>query len=104
MSMLARYKKSGGLIELVKLIEESPEPKRSQLLKMVADEDVNFAAQVSAKLFTYERIKTLPEGVLAEIILATPPKFIAIALTGETDDFIMIVEKCLGKGFGDYKT
>jgi flagellar motor switch protein FliG len=101
--MLDRYKKGGGILELVKLIEESGEPKRSQLLNMIRTEDPQFAAQVEGKLFSYESLRTQPEGTLAEVIAGTPPKFVALSLVGETPEFVALCEKCLGKSFNDYK-
>jgi len=103
MSMLARYKKAGGILELVKLIEDSGEPKRSQLLNMIRTEDPQFAAMVEGRLFSYEQLRTLPENTLAEIIAATPPKFVAVALSGENAEFVTLCEKCLGKAFNEYK-
>jgi hypothetical protein len=103
MSMLARYKKGTGIVELVKLIEDSAEPKRSQLLQMVRSEDPEFAAKVEARLFSFEKIKSLSESVLAEIVAATPPKFVALAIWGEPADFISLCEKCLGKNYNEYK-
>lgn len=104
MSMLARYKKAGGILELVKLIEDSGEPKRSQLITMVRTEDPQFAALVEAKLFSYADVRKLPEGTLAEVIVETPPKFVAIAMHGESPEFVALCEKCLGKSFSEYKT
>lgn len=103
MSMLARYKKGGGIIELVKLIEDSAEPKRSQLLNMVRTEDATFAAQVEARIFNYEKLRSLPENILAEIVANTPPKFVALSIFGEDPAFVTLVERCLGKNFSEYK-
>lgn len=103
MSMLARYKKGGGILELVKLVEDSPEPKRSQLLAMVRSEDPEFAARVEAKIFNWEKLKTLPENLIAETIAVSPPKFLVLALTGEDAKFITLCERCLGKNFAEYK-
>jgi hypothetical protein len=103
MSMLARYKKGGGILELVKLVEDSPEPKRSQLLAMVRNEDAEFAARVEARIFNWDKIKELPENVIAEIIAVSPPKFLAISLVGEDPKFVTLAERCLGKNFAEYK-
>lgn len=103
MSMLARYRKQGGIMELLKLIEDSPEPKRTTLLDMVRKEDADFAAQVECRILKFESIKTLPESIQAEIFSLTPPKFVALSLTGEPPEYIKFVEKCLGKNFNDYK-
>ncbi len=102
--MLARYKKGGGILELVKLVEDSPEPKRSQLLAMVRNEDPEFAARVEARIFNWDKIKELPENVIAEIIAVSPPKFLAISLVGEDPKFVTLAERCLGKNFAEYKS
>jgi flagellar motor switch protein FliG len=103
MSMLARYKKGGGILELVKLVEDSPEPKRSQLMAMVRNEDPEFAARIEARIFNWDKIKTLQENVIAEIIGAAPAKFLAVALVGEDAEFVKLAERCVGKNFADYK-
>jgi hypothetical protein len=102
--MLARYKKGGGIVELVKLIEDSAEPKRTQLMTMIRNEDPEFAAKVDARLFSFEKIKSLPEDVLAEIIATTPVKFVAMAIWGETSEFVTLCERCLGKNYNEYKS
>ncbi len=103
MSMLARYRKAGGVMELVKLIEDSAEPKRTSLLEMVRKEDADFAKQVEARFMKFENVKNLPEAIQAEIYAMTPAKFVAISLTGESPEYIKFVEKCLGKNFNEYK-
>jgi flagellar motor switch protein FliG len=104
MSMLARYKKGGGILELVKLVEDSPEPKRSQLLTMVRNEDPEFAARVEARIFNWDKVKELSENVIAEIIAVSAPKFLALALIGEDPKFVTLAERCLGKNFSEYKS
>lgn len=105
MAMLDRYKKKGeaGLMELVRLVEDAAEPKRSQLLGMIRSEDADYLEQVSARILTFEGIRNIPENQLAEIISVTPVKHIALAIFDESPDFIKLVEKCVGKRFGDYK-
>jgi flagellar motor switch protein FliG len=106
MSMLARYKKSGslGITELVKLIEGSPEPKRTNLLNMVRSEDPIFAVEIEARLYDFDKFRTLPESIVAEVLSSTSPKFMALALYGDTSDFVKLCEKCLGKNFAEYKS
>lgn len=103
MSMLARYRKAGGIMELVKLMEDSAETKRKTLMDMVRSEDADFARQVEARFLPFERLRTLPEAVQAEIYAVTPPKFVALSLVGDAPDYVKFVEKCLGKNFNDYK-
>lgn len=104
MSMLARYKKAGGLMELVKLIEESSSQKRQQLMSMVMSEDADLAVQVQARIYSYEKLRELPEGLIAEIVAVVPPKFVAMAVFGDAETFVKLVERCLGKNFAEYKS
>ncbi len=105
MSMLARYKKSPGqILELIKLIEESAEPKRSQLLTMIRAEDPEFAARVEARVLSMADLRTLHPDTIAEIVSATPAKHIALALHGDPNpDFVKNIERCLGNKFAEYK-
>lgn len=105
MSMLARYKKnSASMMELVKLIEESADPKRTNLLNMVLKEDPEFGAKIEARLFDYIKLKALDESLIAEIVSAGTPKILALSLHAETDEnFVKLVEKCLGSSFSAYR-
>jgi hypothetical protein len=107
MGMLERYKKSGnaGMMELVKMIEDSADAKRTQLLNMIRSEDADFAAKVESKVLSFDVIKGLEPNMIAEIFAATPPKFVAMALYGEKDAaFVQLVEKCITKNFAEYKS
>jgi flagellar motor switch protein FliG len=105
MSMLARYKKnSQTMMELVKLIEESSEPKRSNLFNMVTQEDPEFGAKIQRRLFDWEKFKALDESMVAEVISTCPSKIMALALFGEADDFVRLGERCLGNKFSEYKS
>ena len=104
MSMLDRYKKSSAaLMELVKLIEDSPEPKRSTLLKMIRTEDATFAARVEVRVIDWVKFRGFDPGILAEALVTSPSKIIAMALQGEDDAFIKMAERCLGNKFSEYK-
>lgn len=105
MSMLARYKKnSASMMELVKLIEESAEPKRSNLIGMVTKEDPEFGERITRRLFTYDKIKELDEGIIAEVISANTPKILALALFDEEDEeFCKLVERCIGNKFSEFR-
>ena len=50
MSLLQRYRKPGGLKELVKLIETSSDKARANILQAVENEDPDFAEQVLQSL------------------------------------------------------
>lgn len=105
MSMLARYKRnSQAMMELVKLIEESPEPKRTTLMNMVMQEDSEFGAKIQRRLFNFDKFKTLDESIVAEVISSCPAKIIALSLYGENETFLKLAERCLGNKFSEYKS
>lgn len=105
MSMLARYKRnSQSMMELVKLIEESVEPKRSTLMNMINQEDAEFGAKISRRLFDWEKLKALDEGLIAEVIAACPAKVLALAFWGEGEAFLKMAERCVGNKFSEYKS
>ena len=91
-------------MELVKLIEESSEPKRSTLLNMVLQEDPEFGAKIQRRLFDWEKFKALDESIIAEVISACPAKIMAMSLFGEKEDFVKMAERCLGNKFSEYKS
>lgn len=105
MSMLARYKKnSASMMELVKLIEESAEPKKSNLINMVTKEDPEFGERITRRLFTYEKLKELDEGIIAEIVSANTAKILALSIYGDPDEaFCKLVERCLGNKFSEFR-
>ena len=67
MSMLTRYKKSGGFKQILQLIETSGKVKQKKFLKMIRDEDPVWADEIEKKMLTFERILGWNEQVLAEI-------------------------------------
>jgi flagellar motor switch protein FliG len=105
MSMLARYKKnSQSMMELVKLIEESSEPKKSNLMNMVLQEDPEFGSKIQRRLFDWEKFKALDESIVAEVISVAPAKIMALALFSEKEEFVKLGERCLGNKFSEYKS
>lgn len=102
MGMLDRYKKSGGLKELIKLLESSDDQKRDKLLQMIRAEDAAFAEGVERKLLSWEKIVALNPDILAEIVSSVPAQFLSRALFGENEGFVKTCEKCI-KNFSEYK-
>jgi len=104
--MLARYKKNDkSFMELVKLIEGSSSAKKESLMKMVQEEDAEFAAKVHAHILDYDVIKGFEDGVIAEIVASTSPKILAAILVGEEDEgFKKVIERSLGSLFAEVKS
>jgi flagellar motor switch protein FliG len=67
MSMLARYRKSGGFIQLLTLIETTAKAKQDNFMQMIEKEDPRWAAAIREKMITIEKIFTWENAVLAEI-------------------------------------
>ncbi|MEZ4873178.1 MAG: FliG C-terminal domain-containing protein [Bdellovibrionales bacterium] len=71
MALLTRYKKSGGFLQLVMLIETCSEAKRNNLLEKIEQEDPRWAKAIRQKMLTLDRILQWPEETLADIFAKT---------------------------------
>jgi hypothetical protein len=70
MSTLNRFRKPGGFLQLLVLIETCDPVKQQNLLHLIGSEDPGWAHLVKAKALTFERVLGWPLEVLMEI---TPP-------------------------------
>lgn len=86
MSTLDRYKKSGGFIQLLNLIETSDGPKQERFLKLISEENSNWEAEVRKKMLTIDRMCQWPPQFLGEVLPNVPPAQLAGALKGMTPD------------------
>lgn len=82
MGMLDRYKKSGGFVQLLTLIESFPPPKQEKFLQMIAEENGTWAKALRERVLTVERILAWPPSTLAEIVPTLSVNVLAIALHG----------------------
>ncbi len=80
MGMIDRYKKTGGFLQLVQLIETTGSPKREQFLKMIADENPTWEAAVKQKMLSLDRMLTWNASYLMEFMPAIPPMAIACGI------------------------
>ncbi|HEX4922849.1 MAG TPA: FliG C-terminal domain-containing protein [Bdellovibrionales bacterium] len=86
MSMLARFKKPGGFIQLVNLIETCTDQKKEQLLKAVEGENPAWAKLLKEKLLTVDKVFSWPPEAVAEITTRLPERIVAIAMHGLKED------------------
>lgn len=86
MAMLTRYKKTGGFIQLLKLIETCGPKKQEQLLAMVEKEDPRWSRAIKDKMLTIKKIFSWNENILAEVIIRVQELSLGVALHGLTDD------------------
>jgi hypothetical protein len=98
MSMLARYKKPGGFVQLVKLIEGFGPKKRKKFLEMIEDESEVWAEAVKDKILTIDRIMNWDEQVVAEIVNRLSDLNIATAMLAMTEDQRNKILKFLSHG------
>ena len=82
MSMLGRYKQSGGFANLVKLVESCSGKKRQQLLNSILREDPRWAHLVHKRMMSYRDVFTWNAKIVSKIVSSLPVNQIAIALHG----------------------
>lgn len=80
MSMLARYKKPGGLGQLVMLIEGCHQKKQDQLMGLILAEDKSWHTKITEKMLTRAKLLALPPEALSEIFSRIPDKVLTYVL------------------------
>ena len=68
MGMVDRYKKSGGFLQLIQVIETCGAKKREQFMNIITQESPNWAEALNQKCLTYEKILGWSPEALLEII------------------------------------
>lgn len=82
MSSLQRYKKSGGFVQLLSLLETFGPQKKEKFLEMIEGESPVWARALREKMLTVERLFTWPDQVVIEVFKGLPPKNMAVSLEG----------------------
>lgn len=67
MAMLDRYKKTGGFLQLLNLIETCGPAKQEKFLNIIDDEDPHWSSAIQSKMLSLERILTWTDDILAEV-------------------------------------
>lgn len=78
--MLDRYKKKGGFIQLLLLIETSTKQKQEQFLNLISQESRAWEDAIKKKTLSIEKILLWDSVYLAEIFSRMQPLTIAVAL------------------------
>ena len=86
MSSLQRYKKSGGFVQLLSLIETFGPQKREKFLEMIEQESPVWAKALREKMLTFERIFNWPDEVVVDVFKQLQPKTCAFVLHGLKDE------------------
>jgi hypothetical protein len=68
MAMVDRYKKSGGFLQLVQVIETCNAKKREQFMTIITEESPNWAEALNQKCISFEKILSWNSEVLLEVL------------------------------------
>lgn len=68
MGMVDRYKKAGGFIQLIQVIETCGSKKREQFMKIISEENPEWAEALNQKCLSFEKILSWKAEVILEII------------------------------------
>jgi hypothetical protein len=82
MSMLARYKKPGGFLQLISLMESFGPQKREKFLEMIDLEAPAWGKAIREKFLSMERLLSWPDQVVSEVFKNLPVKNLACAIKG----------------------
>ena len=80
MGMLDRYKKKGGFIQLLNLIETTASPKAEKFLKMIGEESPAWESEIKKKVISMDRLATWNQSYLMEIFPRLTPAVISTAI------------------------
>jgi hypothetical protein len=86
MSMIDRYRKPGGFIQLLNLIETTGKEKQEKFLKMIQDESPAWEAEVKKRLLSVDKILSWNSTYLAEIFPRVQPLQLAMVVGGLSKD------------------
>ncbi|MES2964331.1 MAG: FliG C-terminal domain-containing protein [Bdellovibrionota bacterium] len=80
MGMIDRYRKTGGFVQLVALVETCPPAKQEKFLEIIKAEDPRWSDAVRTKLLSIEKIYAWSNETLAEIFGTLQDLTVAVAL------------------------
>lgn len=81
MAMVDRYKKSGGFVQLLQVLETCGPKKREQFMGIISQESPQWAEAINQKSLNYEKILSWPPEHLLEVVTVNMLSF-ATALKG----------------------
>jgi hypothetical protein len=86
MGMVDRYKKSGGFLQLLQVIETCGAKKREQFMGIISEESPNWADALNQKILSYDKIIGWKPEILLEVIASVNMLSFSTALKGLTPD------------------
>lgn len=78
--MVIRYKKKGGFLQLLQVIETCNLKKQENFLKMIQEESPVWAEALHQKMLTFDKILNWPIEVVLEVMTASKPLTFAISI------------------------
>lgn len=95
MGMLDRYKKKGGYLQLLQLLETSAPAKREQFLNLIAAESPTWEESLKKHILTVNRVYSWDGQNLVEIFTRVPPLMLANVLFGKSSEEVDQILSCL---------
>lgn len=86
MSMVSRYQKKGGFLQLLQVIETCNQKKQEHFLKLIHEENPEWSKALTEKVLTFEKILAWPIENLIDVLEATKIMPFAVALSGFDKD------------------
>jgi hypothetical protein len=86
LGMLDRYKKPGGFVQLLTLLETSGPAKREKFLQLIKEEEEVWAEVLEKKILTINRIFSWNQESLAEVVGNMQDMHLAVAMHGLKED------------------
>jgi hypothetical protein len=95
MSMIDRYRKKGGFVQLLNLIETTGKDKQEKFMKMIADESPSWETEIRKRLLSVDKILGWDPAYLAEIFPQVQPLQLAMIVGGlppeKSDQFMKVM-------------
>lgn len=95
MSMIERYRKSGGFVQLLNLLETTGKDKQEKFLSMIKEESPLWETEVRKRLLTMDKVLSWNPSYLAEIFPRIQPIQLAMIAGGlppeKLDSFLSIL-------------
>lgn len=95
MGMLDRYKKKGGFVQLLTLIESSGKAKQDQFLSLIKQENPVWEEAIRKKSLTLEKLLSWNQIYLGEILSRIQPLTLSTALHGLPQERLEQILGCL---------
>jgi hypothetical protein len=86
MSLLDRYKKAGGFVQLLTLLETCGQAKREKFLQMILEENALWHDALKQRLLSLEKVLTWPQEYITEISSRALPITLAAISKATTEE------------------